>query len=1685
MAVATELLEVNNSLVPHCVYTIPGDGACLFSSLSYAMFGCLKHSRKIRADIVAHASANWERLHIYSMNRECQPYQSKAEYMSIMSQPFTYGTSFELEVAAEIYPTFQFEVYCNQKLRTGSTYGEGASIKRLKFTGEFTHGHFDVYQPCTLTSSDDLKPQVSLQNSQINLLYPSIQLVPCKTVPQTSSILNKEEVQLNESMAIDEFTELQIMESSLETSSTKNKCKRRARFTNATRKKQLKEASQIFKITNPHANSLAVAKYTQKHPDVHKESSKKYSKEHPEVSRNSTAKHDPTGTKRTSRRILSWKTKQCSGFNYISNINYESDKIVILGPMTSVCKFCRALKWKDESAGMCCSSGKVQLPPLMPLPEPLKGLILGYHPAHPHFIDRVRKYNACFQMTSFGAKNLTEGNFMPTFKVQGQVYHRIGSLISSSPDDAKFLQIYFIGEDDREVKLRCGCFPEVKQQLVQQLQTMLHENNIYIKELKYTMSKVPKGEQFEVVIHADRKTVNSHVGRYNSPVANEVALVMVGQEFEKRDIVLQSHDNRLKRISELHRAYDTLQYPLIFCHGEDGYHICINQCDPISRKPLKKTVSAANFYSFRLMIRTDEFNHLIYFRALFSQFLVDMFAKIETERLNFIRHNQAKLRADSYIHLQDAVGRQDANTSNLGQMVVLPSSFTGSPRYMHERTQDALTYVRHYGRPDLFITFTCNPKWNDIQENLLPGQKPQDRHDLIARVFHLKVKKIMSVLTKGCLFGEVNCFMYSVEWQKRGLPHIHILLWVKHRISPNDIDKVILAEIPDPDNDPILHEIVKKNMIHGPCGSFNHKSPCMKDGCCSKRYPRPLLKETQTGEDGYPKYRRLPVDAGGFKVVINGTVIDSRWVVPYNPVLLRIFNGHINVEFCSSIKSIKYVCKYINKGSDQAAFTLRNERDEVSLYESGRYISSSEAVWRILGFPVHERYPTVVHLAVHLENGQRVYFNAKNIVHKIANPPTTTLLAFFNLCNTDEFAKTLLYAEVPSYFVWTNNKFIRRKKGKIVAGWSGVKQDCALGRVYTVHPNNSECYHLRMLLHVVKGPTSFNDLKTVNGVVYPTYLLTCKARGLIEDDDHWTKTLEEASATVSPHKIRELFVVMLVFCQVSDPAKLWESFKHDLSEDIIRRLERDFPDNRQMTVCEDSYNQCLIMIEDAMLALGGQRLQQFGLPTPNRIQKFIDNPEYSRELNYDTTDLALFVKNNETNLTKQQLVVYRTVIDSIQSGRGKVFFLDAPGGTGKTYIINLILAKIRASGSIALAVASSGIAATLLEGGKTAHATFKLPLNLMQTDSPTCSITKQSNMAKVLKDCKLIVWDESTMAHKKAYEALDRTLKDIRDNNNLMGGLTVLLAGDFRQTLPVIPRGTRADQVKSCIKSSLLWNHVHKLYLHSNMRVILGGSTSVKEYSLSLLQIGDGTFPEQDGKIIISDNLGSVVSTLDELTTKIYPDIKHIREKGMDWLDERAILSPRNDKVSEINELLINSFDSQEIVYRSVDSVLDPDDAVHFPVEFLNTLDPPGLPDHIIHLKVGAPIMLLRNLNPPKLCNGTRLQVTALHKNVIEATVFTGCAKRESVFIPRIPLIPSDFQIPFKRLQFPVRVSFAMTINKSQGQTLKSAGIDLREGCFSHGQLYVACSRVSNPESLVFLAPENKTTNIVYKEVLL
>ncbi|XP_049315830.1 uncharacterized protein LOC125779235 [Bactrocera dorsalis] len=791
--------------------------------------------------------------------------------------------------------------------------------------------------------------------------------------------------------------------------------------------------------------------------------------------------------------------------------------------MDKLCPYCHALKFRNETPGMCCASGKVLLPPLPTPPEPLISLLAGDSDNSKIFLRKIRKFNSCFQMTSFGATKICDlasdgRNSKPTFKIQGQVYHKIGSLMPMPDDNPKYLQIYFMGSCEERVTTRCQYnFIEQAEEraIVILLENFLETQNKLIQLFKRVSPQL-LSDNYQIVIKADKVPSGEHAGRFNAPTVDEVAVIMVGDPVENRAIKITRRDNTISMISDLHRSYDALQYPLIFWQGQDEYQLNIKQCDPNTGNTRDKKVSLMNYYASRLMIRNNQDNYILRYRQLFHQYIVDMYAKIESERLRFIRYNQQKLRSEEYIHLRDAiVGNIDGNLNpnDIGNAFILPSSYIGSPRNMQEYIQDAMTYVRNYGRPDLFITFTCNPNWEDIQTLLLPGQQAIHRHDITARVFKQKLKSLIDFIVKYSVFGNTRCWLYSIEWQKRGLPHAHILVWFKDKIRPEEIDQIISAEIPDPSIDRELFDVFTNQMIHGPCGTFNMASPCMENGKCKKHFPKNYTNDTITDTDGYPMYRRRNVANGGHTFTIrqsnntNQVEIGNQWVVPYSPLLSKTYKAHINVELCSSVKSIKYICKYVNKGSDLAVIELQNlnKNDEITRYQMGRYISSNEAIWHTLSFPIHERYPSVQHLAVHLENGQRAYFTEENVLQRALEAPKTTLTEFFTLCQKPgilgQFAKTLLYTDVPRYFTWNKSgkKWEPWKQGKPHLSITGIFKAKTLGRLYTVHPKQRECFYLRLLLVNVPGPTSFKFLRTVNARVFNTYQDACRELQLLED----------------------------------------------------------------------------------------------------------------------------------------------------------------------------------------------------------------------------------------------------------------------------------------------------------------------------------------------------------------------------------------------------------------------------------------------------------------------------------------------------------------------------------------------------------------------------------------------------------
>ena len=919
--------------------------------------------------------------------------------------------------------------------------------------------------------------------------------------------------------------------------------------------------------------------------------------------------------------------------------------------------------------------------------------------------------------------------------------------------------------------------------------------------------------------------------------------------------------------------------------------------------------------------------------------------------------------------------------------------------------------------------------------------------------------------------------------------------------NADDVDTIVSAELPDPALSPQsarLHDIVLNSMVHNECGDARPWAACMKDGRCGKAFPKAFTRETVwTADRPYPLYRRRAPEDGGQLVRHQGRDVTNAWVVPYSPLLTLRYDCHVNVEICSSIDGVKYLYMYIYKGPDRQmvrADQLINEvDDEVAAYEDLRSIGSSEAAWHLFSFKMSDRSPAVQELRVHLEGEEMAFFRpGEERAVAERGPGRTHLTAWLHYnresAAADPACLQILFPDFPRHYVWRNGQWRKRQNAQAAP---------TIGRVVSLTPRHGDLFYLRVLLHHVPGATSFADLRTVDGEVCATHQEACRRRGLLQDDREWDAAMADAVRMRRPGQIRHLLAILLLFCGPADPAALFQRYGADMAEDYVRRHPELQPDMVTALV--------LLSLEQA-LQRGGRSLQDFGLPAVSDEHRAaaaaLEEAEELRrlppvvreELAFDRDELQERVAERLPVLLPDQRQVVDIVLAAVRDQQPLAVFVDAPGGTGKTYTFNTLLAAVRAEHLVALAVAFSGIAATLLDNGRTFHSRFKAPL---KPDVNTVfNITAQSELAQLIRMARLIVMDEAPMTHRHHLEALDRTLRDLMASEEPFGGKVVGLGGDFRQVLPVVRRGNQASIVDACLRRSPLWPLFRVCRLRDNMRVRLaqadGQRAEMEEFSAWLLELGSGQLPaDADGRIQLPPALVLESEDIRRVITWVFGDLQ---DNGADHqrIAARAVLAPTNSSVDDVNDMAIDMFPGAVENCLSADDVVTQDEGLPIPQEYLNSLTVPGFPPHHLRLKPGMPLLLLRNLDAANgLCNGTRLLVVAVHGGrLLEATIATGSEAGRRVLIPRVACRPSEelFSFEWERRQFPVRPAFAITINKSQGQTLERVAVYLDQPVFGHGQLYVAASRVGRPDNLLFVLPhgsDGKTKNVVYREVLL
>ncbi|XP_076037231.1 uncharacterized protein LOC143022769 [Oratosquilla oratoria] len=1250
------------------------------------------------------------------------------------------------------------------------------------------------------------------------------------------------------------------------------------------------------------------------------------------------------------------------------------------------CKYCDALRWKRETEGLCCRSG--QIPAVKPSEiknEEFKSLFEGVTPLSKRFLKNTIGFNTVFSFSSFATSKKLENaaEKAMVYKIKGAIYHRtsyvrpellvgdketrgmfsdeekfsngdVKDLTRRRPNGVvdNFLDLYFYNSREEQIRLRTykvsKLFLEApiseekkstksrreieereyneNEEIIRIIFNYLLENN---KCLRQILSEIENSREL-IALHIEKhkeipqmnlqlKAVENfetkeHKGVYHLPTSNVTVGGIVNLDDEHDPLLIKitspKKDSKYKIRFVDHTSffYDPFQYPLLIPNGDMGYTYLLRSLKA-NKAGNEKKISPCAYYASMFMERENCFTALFQCRTLFQRFVIDCYVKAESNRLDYIRFNQHEIRKERSDILK-------SDSAHKGQRVLLPKCFVEGPRYMKERQQDALSFVSRYGSPDFFITFTMNPKWKELT---LYGDTINvcNRPDIVSRVFKLKVDQLMRELLTDKIFGEVSAHLYSIEWQKRGLPHVHILLWMKRKVTENTVSSLISAEIPDKKKHPELYDIVTTNMIHGPCIGYDESSVCCNGkkndrGTCQKDFPKQCRSTIKFGNNGYPLYRRRAVGEGGFSFVkkLKGqeVTIDNSWVVPYNPYLCLRFNSHINVECSNSIKAIAYVTKYVNKGCDRVLFTKTEgteEINEIKNFTDARFVNSNEATWKIFRFPIHSSYPPVMNLDLHLKDENEVFFNADS-----------------------------------------SKADIKKKR----------------------------------------GPKSFEDLRMVDGVLYGTYREAVKAMGLLKDEETWKQTiLEIINYTNDRKELRSTYASMLVFSDLEDQKDIWEETKDLFSSDFLYlRGLKDYNDEIYLDALDD--------IQEQVFNCGGENIVHYGLPSSRNGEK--SSNVIRREKAYNSKELSETVERALPLLNREQKICYDKIIESVgceTENKSKAFFLNAPGGTGKSFLLNLLLDTVRSKSKVALAVASSGIAATVLHGGRTAHNMFKIPL-MEHNERKTCNIKHKSELARLLLMSSLIVWDEAVMANKNTISALDITLRDLSGLDIFMGGKTFVCAGDFRQILPV-----------------------------------------------------------------------------------------------------RAIISPTNNDVEIINEFVYNKVIGKEVVYMSVDVGCESIEGMDVQASVFNSMDSPSIPPHKLRLKEGAIVMVMRNICPPKICNGTRVMVTNLRRNVIVGEILTGVYRNTQILLPRVTLEATDTPVAFKRYQFPVKLCYAMTINKSQGQTFEKCGVLLDSSqCFAHGQLYVACSRVTSHDSLIVFPGYTKKgeeyelrpwVNCVYEEV--
>ena len=573
-----------------------------------------------------------------------------------------------------------------------------------------------------------------------------------------------------------------------------------------------------------------------------------------------------------------------------------SESLDKIGDMDNKCKHCGAYKFKKETPIICCSSGKIQLPPFPEPPAEIYELWTEDTRKANLFRSNSRTFNNAICLSSIMVQEKTVDGYSPNVIFQGKVTHLMGPLHHETGSVPYFAQLYVLDPGDETTRrfnnmnvsrrVKTPWEFDMMKELLDIIQGVVHQHNPFVRDIRQLIEMPPEQLQSgKIVVSAKAQPRNARPRVYNHQV-NLDELSIVKNE-QRHDFVIHLREGGLRIIHDLNPKAMPLHFTLLFIHGTPGWGIDLKQ-----NNNSNKRLSAREFFAFHMHTRNTRSDYIFSAGRLFQEWILNSWITVENQRLKYLYHNQQDLRADSYKNVKDFVDNRhradslfdDVQENGIGRQV-LPSSFIGGFRWFQKMLQDAIAIVRFFYKPTLFVTLTCNPKWPEITSQLKPGQRVQDRPDLVARVFKLKKDQLMNDLLKGNIFGKIVAYLWVIEFQKRGLPHVHMLLILDKEDVPktaNEVDKMVCAELPpNPSEEGIsqeekakrqpLWDIVVNTMIHGPCNADH----CIKKGVCTKGFPKAFQKKTVLDEErSYPIYQRRSTQDGGQtgkkEMMING-----------------------------------------------------------------------------------------------------------------------------------------------------------------------------------------------------------------------------------------------------------------------------------------------------------------------------------------------------------------------------------------------------------------------------------------------------------------------------------------------------------------------------------------------------------------------------------------------------------------------------------------------------------------------------------------------------------------------------------------------------------------------------------------------------------------------------------------------